>query len=325
MKRGVKAIVAKPNAYIDTSIAERCTCISLTSWHKEQDLTEEDVEQFIPVPEELNSYLRTVLNSFFPRSTPLSILLLHISQLEHILISPKSAILHKRLRYHAPLDFLEQVLVNIRRTIRVSDQILISSGTAAAIIFPDVDQQGAFTIIERVYNSISLLQSETVIPPLKLETDILLGIGSYPNPGSSLEDMLYHTGLIAHSLTLRPAITTQSQYAKTTDALEESMPARRNDQGDREQARGTTAVHSSVPFMHLPQSLPARLKSLIPYQLACKIRCAPVGRDHHRLTLAMADPLNASAIADLREITGMTIFPVACEVAELDALLQNAW
>ena len=42
---------------------------------------------------------RQQLDNYFPRSAPLSILLLHISQLEHIQSIPQSAILDKRQRY----------------------------------------------------------------------------------------------------------------------------------------------------------------------------------------------------------------------------------
>ena len=164
----------------------------------------EDHLQMIPVTGELNTCLRAELRNFFPRSTPLSVFLLHIAQLEHIHIAPKSAVLNRRHRFHAPGSFLEQILLNVRRCIRYSDQLLIHDGTGAAIILPEVDAEGASTILERVYHSVNLLQPETFVPQLKRETDILMGAGSYPKPGTSLEELLYHTGLIARRLRLRP-------------------------------------------------------------------------------------------------------------------------
>jgi hypothetical protein len=77
--------------------------------------------------------------------------------------------------------------------------------------------------------------------------------------------------------------------------------------------------------MQLPAQLPARLKQLIPYSLALEIRCAPVGRDHNRLTVAMADPTNTESIRQLCEATGLSIFPVSCDVPALDTLLANGW
>src|SRR6266852_2532100 len=325
MKHEERRVLNPVLSYIDSSAAEQCTCLPLSKLHEAPWNVQEDggdsgqITRLTPATQEMNRHLRAVLNDFFPRSTPLSLLLLHISQLEHIHIAPKTAILHKRHRYHAPSSFLEQVLVNVRRIISTDDRILVHAGTGVAIILPDVDHEGAHSILERVYHSISLLQSETVIPPLKRETEILLGIGSYPKPGASLEDLVYHTGFIAHGLTLRPAVTSQLR----STSLPELIPLNR--QRDDEDKFLVAARTRGIPFMQLPTRLPTRLKQLISYDLAIELRCAPVGRDHNRLTVAMTHPTDARAIDRLRETTCMTIFPVACEAKALDELLANGW
>ena len=202
------------------------------------------------------------------------------------------------------------------------DQILIHSGACIAIILPDVNQEGSQALLERVYYSINLLQPETVIPPLKRETDITLGIGSYPKPGASLEDLLYHTGFIASRIILRPAVTTQLHGTRSIGLVEVNLY-------NRNQYEATILsllpVIRGIPFMQLPARLSSRLKHLIPYTLACELRCAPVGRDHNRLTVAMAFPTDIQAIDRLRSTTGMTIFPVACEAKTLDGLLEHSW
>ena len=308
---------------INSPAAERCNCPPLSSLHREFRPDQDEAGEFIPVTPatpELSSYLRTALATFFPRSSPISVLLLHISQLEHIYITPKAAIFHKRHRYHAPASFLEQIVTNVRRTIRSSDQIVLHAGTGGAVILPDVDQEGAFGVVERIFHSINLLQPETVIPPLKRETDIFIGLGSYPKPGESLEELLYHTGCVAHRLTLRPAVNALSTKPAHPGEIDHDQ------QGDEDTTRTLQTVRTSgIPFMQLPSRLPQRLKHLIPYQLACELRCAPVGRDHNRLTVAMAHPTDIHAINLLRLATGMVIFPVACEVLALDSLLTHGW
>lgn len=308
---------------IETLTGERCTCLPLSPLlpvPSRDDTT--DSCAITPASRELYHDIRVRLHHYFPRSTPLSLLLLHISQLEHIHIAPQTAVLHKRQRFHAPISFLEQVLVNVRRAIRDSDQLLVQEGIGAALILPDVDQQGMYSILERVYQSVRLLQSETVIPPLKRETDIVMGIGSYPEPDTSLELLLYHTSNTARRLTLRPAIMAHTWDGKET-MLNTSKPLERFVEQAESASKNTTS--DNVPFMQLPVKLPARLKILIPYSLALELRCAPVGRDHHCLTVAVADPTNREAIQRLREITGMTIFPVTCEIAALEALLAEKW
>lgn len=318
-----KELAEHATTSIETLTGERCTCLPLSPLlpvPSRDDTT--DGCAITPASQELYHDIRVRLHRYFPRSTPLSLLLLHISQLEHIHIAPQTAVLHKRQRFHAPASFLEQVLVNVRRAIRGSDQLLVQEGVGAALILPDVDQQGMYSILERVYQSVGLLQSETVIPPLKRETDIVMGIGSYPEPDTSLELLLYRTSNTVHRLTLRPAIMAHMWDGKEADP-NTSKPLERFVEQAESASKNTTG--GTVPFMQLPVKLPARLKNLIPYSLALELRCAPVGRDHHCLTVAVADPANRETIRCLREITGMTIFPVTCEIAALDALLAEKW
>ena len=174
-----------------------------------QGQEDEGCEQVIPVSQELGQRVHLALEEYFPRTTPLSMLLLHISQWEYKQVAPQSALIHQRHRFHAPDSFLEQVLTNMRRAIRGRDQILTYPGAGAVLFFPNVDERGIYSILDRVYRNVTLLQAETVIPPLKYETDILIGIGSYPEPGISIEQLLSQTSVPAQRFTLRPAITPQ--------------------------------------------------------------------------------------------------------------------
>ena len=305
-----------------------CHCLPLSSIQMvpSQDQEETiDYHNVTPASPEMNALIRAKLEGCFPRSTPLSLLLLHVSQLEQVHIHPQSALLHKRQRYHASASFLEQVLVNVRRAIRDDDELLIHEGTGAAIIFPGVDLQGVAGIVERVSHNVDLLQAETVIPPLRRETDIALGVGSYPESGPSVEHLLYHVSIMAHRFSLRPAISEQLGGGMSTTREEVETPFGCAQHDDQQQAPKVLEGHSNIPFMQLPDRLPSRLKQLIPYQVALELSCVPVGRDHHCLTVAMADPSNISALRSLRVVTGLAIFPVSCDVAALNALLRNKW
>ena len=300
----------------------------------------EEYSSFLPMHVALNTTLRSHLQTVLPSISCLSILLLHISQLEQTQISPETATMHKRRRYHPSVSILEQVMVNVRRAIRSEDLIYVDKGRGAAIILPDVDQAGAQKISERVYNNVNLLQAETLIPPLTLETEIVFGVGSYPEQGSSLEQMLASASQISYRLSLRPAITTHlwdtmppaafSHGAE--DGLVDTTQPYTEDGGQTPVPVNTSegigsAIHDfkAIPYLQLPSVLPARLKNLIAYMIASRIRCVPVGRDHQRLTVAMADPTDAAAIAELCEVTHMTIFPVSCDNKLLDQLLETKW
>lgn len=306
-----------------------CYCLPLSSIQAvpSQDQEEEtiDYHTVTPATPEMNALIRAKLEGCFPSSVPLSLLLLHVSQLEHVHIHPQSALLHKRQRYHAPANFLEQVLVNVRRAIRDDDELLIHGGTGAAIIFPGVDQQGVAGILERVSRNVDLLQAETVIPPLQRETDIVLGVGSYPEAGPSLEHLLYHVSITAHRFSLRPAISERLWEGISTVKEVVETPYASASQDDQQQMQKSVQGQRNIPYMQLPVRLLPRLKQLIPYRVALELSCVPVGRDHHCLTVAMADPTNSTALRSLGAVTGLTIFPVSCDVAALNVLLSNKW
>src|SRR6266567_668219 len=323
MKHHFKEILRQSLTYVDAHHSERCRCMPPCAFQQlpTRGQVEEGLDnaQVTLTTGELSDHLQGILSASFPRSTPFSLLLLHVSQREHVLATPESARPYQHLRLHPPISFLDHILFNARRVIRASDPILVHEGIGAIIIFPDVDQQGMYGIAERVYQSINLLQAETVIPPLQRITDILIGTGSYPEPAGSPEELLYYSGLIVRRLMLRPALSTQ---LRSTTSLASTAPAQ-----SMPPIKGPSQENSNhgMPFMQLPSQLPGRLKQLIPHALALELRCAPVGRDHGRLTIAMTNPMNTKALDQLKEITGLTIFAVSCEEEALNTLLANKW
>ena len=270
----------------------------------------------------LNSALQSALMSHFPCSMPLSLLLLHITQFEYIQTSPDLSGVHKRVNCHAPASFLAQVLHSTRRVLRASDLVLFDEcGSGAAFLFPQVDRVGIARITERILHSINLLQAETVVPPLREQTEIVFGTSSYPELALSPEELLIQASVVRERVVFRPAVLPDSVPLRARTARARETTRRGTAQG----GRGRAAHPQGVPFMQIPSRLPTRLKQLIPYSLALELRCAPVGRDHNRLTVAMANPADTQAIYQLREVTGMTIFPVSCEPSALEILLASNW
>jgi hypothetical protein len=338
---------------LEHTITRSCSCLPLSALHNAytQRHGEEGDEQVVPVSQELAALIRQALEAYFPRTTPFSLLLLHVSQWEYKQVLQQSAMVHVRHRFHAPESVLEQVLMNVRRAIRSSDLLLTHTGSGATLLFPEVDQNGMYVILERIYRNVRLLQAETMLPPLRYETDIVMGAGSYPDSGSSLEHLLYHAGLPARRLTLRPALTTQfwerenvggtiqleedERHAMSATGKQRQVLVSTPDAGqastvrDRQESEAGLskgrALEHNVPFMQLPAQLSQRLKRLIPHALAAELHCAPVGRDHQYLTVAMSNPADERAISLLKEATGMIIFPVSCDEEALNALLAEKW
>lgn len=64
---------------------------------------------------------------------------------------------------------------------------------------------------------------------------------------------------------------------------------------------------------------------LIPEGLARRYLAVPVRKDGNRLLVAMADPLNLTALDDLRLATGLEIMPAIASEAEIEATLSRFW
>lgn len=296
---------------------ERCCCTPLSSLHHiSVQATEHhlaDQEQFVLLPPSLQHTLRLRLKDVLTRTEMVSIIVLHVVQLERVSSTPNTT-LPEQIYHHLSAPVLQQVLTNVRRVIRCDDQLTLHETAGMVLILPDVDRHAAVAILERMYQSICLLQAETFIPPLTHETRIILGCGSFPTPAPTIERLLFYSGQIARNLTLRPALITGQRWDAATVACQpEQTPA--------PSARNVTGI----PYLNLPRELPARLKQVIPYHLAAELRCAPVGRAHHRLTVAMADPQNHETVHRLHQATGLAIFPVACEAEDLNILLEKRW
>jgi hypothetical protein len=283
----------------------------------------------VPIPLAFSAQLHEAIARSLPMSYPLSLLLIHVTQWEQTPVSITGTISAQRQRFHAPPGLLDQVLANVRRVIRARDRILVQPGIAAALILPYVDEKGIESIHDRIYHSVSLLQAETVVPPLRREVTIEFGLCTSNSALEASEEMLTRACRLVSQFSLMPVVQVLSWLDEERESAL-SMPAERivepcrlpetESEGRPQGIRGTQA-----PFMHLPARLPERLTQLIPYAMASSLRCVPVGRNHNRLTVAMANPGDIQALNQLAEITGMTIFPVACEEEALDQLLTYRW
>lgn len=296
---------------------ELCTCQPLFAVMADRVLNEQGEEHQVLIASDFWQRLYRMLRALAAQEQPFGVLLMHIAQLEqHYLLNDENELIRQRQCYHAPSQLLEQVLANIRRVIRSTDQVLIEPGICLAIILPHLDRWGVPVILERVYNSINLLQAETVEPPVTTETAIVFGAGSCHSPHTSLLHLLKQVNSTVRSFTLRPAITEQLPAVR---APRETLPLPVVNEKERK------VDISTAPFMELPARIPPRLKQLLPYDVALRIGCIPVGRVQKRLTVAMAQPQDRESVRLLQRVTGMSIFPVACREADLRVLLRKKW
>ncbi|GHO43845.1 hypothetical protein [Ktedonospora formicarum] len=252
--------------------------------------------------------------------SPFSLFVFHVVQAERLVArGPKGE--REEIRYlHPSSGFMHQLEDKVQPALRKEDH-LFTQGEGSAILFlPGVEQRGAYSILERIYAQVDLLEAETVIPPLKNETHILIGCGSYPAQGETRESLLRQAEQSARCVSLRPRIVTPSLHTMVPSTYStRQVPIRRVNVP----VQGGTPP--TTPFLRLPATLPQRLTRFIPHSLAHELHCVPVGKDQRVLTVAMVDPQNREHIDYLTQLTHMTIFPVACTQEELDMLLATKW
>lgn len=296
---------------------ERCTCLPLGSVSTETSkrIAPTTSEQQLVLSAELQERLNNQLDELLPAHPMLSLITIHLFQREPAPLSSSLAALtrSRQRRFHAPTHVLDEILAYVRRAIRFSDRMLIHANSGAAIIFPHVHHDNAFHILKRVTDNLDLLQAETMTPPLTRETTIQVGLGTYIQSQQTRQQLLSQAGQLCYSINLRPSITGQLYGVKPAPAFHVSSTS-------------TSKLYGSiVPYIKLPRTLPTHLKTLLPYTLACEIRCVPMGYHQQRLTVAMAEPTNHHLIERLQAITGLTIFPVSCDECDLNTLLTQQW
>lgn len=82
-------------------------------------------------------------------------------------------------------------------------------------------------------------------------------------------------------------------------------------------------VMDTLPYLaFLTNYPPLHLLHLLPYELACRYQCVPVGTERKVLTLATSHWLSREVVADLRSTTHREIFQVRCELAVIDEVLH---
>lgn len=300
---------------------ELCTCQPLLLTHVEAQPesreTEELLLEHVLLPTELLQEAQQHIQELLVQRQPFSLFALHIVQIErrstYDITTHKYVFRSPHCSHPAP-GFMRQFEDKASAVLRASDQLRTYGEGSALLFLPGVGTTGAYSILERLYAQIDLLEAETIIPPLQHETHILIGYASFPEQQETYESFLQQLGRCARHVTLKPRMLLPISAAHSRHSNPYHQPATYE-----------AATASLVPFMRLPASLPRRLTRLIPHSVACTLRCVPVGREQQALTVALADPSDRESLDYLAQLTHMTIFPVTCRYEELDILLATKW
>lgn len=144
---------------------------------------------------------------------------------------------------------------------------------------------------------------------------VAIGCSAYPEPHATIDAFLHTACETCFQADLHPQKppqqpTPQSGATDTPSPAEDDLLAR--------------SLRLGIPYLlNLPHMLPERLKRLIDVQLAQELQCYPVGKERKVLTVAMVNPQDHAALHRLRQVTGLTIFPVLTHPDRLQSALQQ--
>ena len=236
-------------------------------------------------------------------------------------------------------------------TIRRTDAIEIDGGRALAIVLPGAEREGARAVYQR-------LRDLLAPPPLPGDAPFVLGL-SYATGAEewssecALDTALGDAGVPRALVTLglpvdyrerrwlgvpapaaprggwRPEVLPtpvapakaagrrSSQHLRLVGSVAASERSARANETLRERAHAL-----GVPYVQLPETLPASCVEALAPELARELGAVPIGRSRTTLTVAMYNPQDVPAIMRLRAATGLAIFPVLAPADQLNRALS---
>ncbi|HLI07783.1 MAG TPA: hypothetical protein VKV40_14525 [Ktedonobacteraceae bacterium] len=223
----------------------------------------------------------------------------------------KVAVEHTAQVEHSTVSFLQ----TLRPLVRKTDAVFLLDDTLYFFLF-DANAQGGQIVQDRLWDtvlwSLHNSQGETLQP-----CSITAGYGAYPVPHSSMDACI------------EAAKKEQLRFEVPGEKAARKMARGRAAQGQpREEATeeelSLLARKLGIPYLSLlPSETPKRVQQLVNPRLAHELRCYPLGRERNMLTVAMINPQDGTALARLRQETGLAIFPVLTNPSALQIALEK--
>jgi len=203
---------------------------------------------------------------------------------------------------------------DLRSLVRKTDQVLLL-GHSLYFLLPGATLQGGHIVQNRLWEAllwrVHQLSERALVRPQTMS----IGHSSYPLPHTSLPALL--------------AAADQAQFCfevHSEKAPHSHTPTAHDQQGTEQgdQELPILARKLGIPYLTLlPSTFPRRLQRLVNPKLAQELQCYPLGRERNKLTVAMLNPEDHSALARLEQETGLDIFPVLAHPHALQVALEQ--
>lgn len=187
--------------------------------------------------------------------------------------------------------------------IRRSDIAARYGGDEFVIILPQSGAEVAEAVAERLVRSVGRL-SPPDLPNGLAALSLSIGISAYPTLALDEEQLINQA-----DAALRAAKRSLAQRIQTWRSASERL---------------AEAQRLGIPYLASPvDMLTADIARLIPFEIARRHYCVPIGFERGNLTLALLDPTDSELLKTLSTVTRLTIHPVLSNSAEIMTALSR--
>ncbi len=201
------------------------------------------------------------------------------------------------------LQSMHYFLADIRALVRRTDPVFLLQN-AMYFVLPTADIHGGFLVQERLWEALLWCvhnKEASILAPCR----ICAGYAACPEPYQDIYQCIGAAGIACRTFDFSPIMS-------------------KDEGGMQEKGLPALARRLGIPYLtSLPRQLPSQVWELVSPDLACELRCYPLGRERDVLTVAMSDPQNQQVIERLRKETGLRIFPVLTHPHELQVVLEH--
>jgi hypothetical protein len=215
--------------------------------------------------------------------------------------------------YTSPESSTLALLNSLRPRVRKTDVVFLHEYTIYFLL-PGCTIQGGQIVQARLWDILLWRMNNAVEEESILPCDVAIGHSAYPAPCSNVYEF----------------IETSTEMCLCTNFLPERSlhkPLRRqnkNAQNGSTEVLPALARKLGIPYLSLlPRTPLAQVQQLMNPQLAKALRCYPLGRERNMLTVAISNPENSAILDQLRQETGLQIFPVLAPPEELQSALEQ--
>jgi diguanylate cyclase (GGDEF)-like protein len=202
-------------------------------------------------------------------------------------------------------QLLRTVATAIREAVRVYDVPTRYGGDEFGIILPDADTESAARVGRRILEKLAKAAMPDAMAAAGERIALSIGVSTYP----------------------RPAIDTAALVESADSAMYDAKKAGGGirvwehslAEGPRGALRPAHSPVEHVPYLADPSRLATReLQAVVPAALLAEWNAVVVGHEGQVITVAVPQP-NASAIEALSQASGLAVYPVYSNAADLEA------